>query len=110
MELPPDHFYEQYIEECIIEEPLNWRRISPFLYRCVELGRLDCVQRVVSLILDNPTYLSPLFELAEKCFQHEYIEAAAYLYENVAESEKQQHSERLALCRYRLFTIAIGKD
>lgn len=110
MELPPDHFYEQYIEECIIEEPLNWRRISPFLYRCVELGRLDCVQRVVSLMLDNPAYLSPLFELAEKCFQHEYIEAAAYLYENVAESERQQHSERLALCRYRLFSIAIGKD
>ncbi len=44
MELPADHFYEQYIEECIIEEQLNWRRISPFLYRCVELGRLDCVQ------------------------------------------------------------------
>lgn len=32
------------------------------------------------------------------------------LYESVAESEKYQHSERLALCQYRLFTIALGED
>ncbi len=32
------------------------------------------------------------------------------LYEGVAEAEKYQHSERLAVCQYRIFTIQIGDD
>ncbi|MBE0336123.1 helix-turn-helix domain-containing protein [Paenibacillus sp. 23TSA30-6] len=110
MNLPPDHFYERYVEECIVDEPINWRRIRPFLYRCVQFHRLDCLQRVVSVLMDNLGYLSNIFELAEASFQKGYLDAAAYLYENVAESEKQQHSERLALSHYRLFQIAVGKD
>ncbi|MGW9530671.1 transcriptional regulator [Paenibacillus terrae] len=110
MNLPPDHFYERYVEECVVDEPINWRRIRPFLYRCVQFHRLDCLQRVVSVLLDNPGYLSNLFELAEDCLQNGYLDAATYLYTNVAESEKQQHSERLALSHYRLFQIAVGKD
>ncbi|KAF6582211.1 helix-turn-helix domain-containing protein [Paenibacillus sp. EKM211P] len=110
MNLPPDYFYERYIVECIEEEPLNWRRISPFLYRCVELGRLDCLRRVVGMLLDNPVYLPSLFEVAEDSFKEGYTEAAAFLYENVAEGEKYQYSERLAVCQYRLFTIRIGDD
>ncbi|ASR49535.1 transcriptional regulator [Paenibacillus kribbensis] len=110
MGLSPDYFYERYIEECIKESPLNWRKTSPFLYRCAELGRLDCIQSVVSLLLDTPTYIPLLFELAEDFFQKAYQDAAALLYENVAESERKQHSERLAVCQYRLFIIRIGKD
>ncbi|WP_025720912.1 helix-turn-helix domain-containing protein [Paenibacillus sp. 1-18] len=110
MNLPPDYFYERFVEECVEETPLNWRRIKPFLYRCVELGRLDCLQRAVSMFLDNPVYTHSLFELAEDLFHKGYRDTAAYLYENVAESERKQHSERLALCQYRLFSIRIGKD
>ncbi|QNR68905.1 helix-turn-helix transcriptional regulator [Paenibacillus peoriae] len=110
MKLPPDYFYERYIEECIIEEQLNWRRISPFLYRCVELDRLDCLQRVVFLLLDNPIYPPLLFEVAENIYRDGHKEATAFLFENVAESERQQHSERLAICQYRLFTIRVGND
>ncbi|MGW8959418.1 helix-turn-helix domain-containing protein [Paenibacillus sp. NPDC055715] len=110
MEVPPDHFYECYIEECIIDEPLDWRRIGPLLYRCVQFNRLDCLQKVVSLLLDKLIYPPLLFELAENCFKHGYQEAAAYLYENVSESEKYQHSDRLATCQYRIFTIQIGAD
>ncbi|MGG1619707.1 transcriptional regulator [Paenibacillus sp. NRS-1782] len=110
MDLPADHFYERYIEECIMEEPLNWKRISPFLYRCVQFNRLDCLQRVVSVLLDKPTYLHYLYELAEDCYEESYNEAAAYLYENIAEGEKYQHSDRLAVCHYRIFTIQIGDD
>lgn len=110
MDLPPDYFYERYIEECIIEAPLNWRKIHPFLHRCVELERLDCLQRVVSMLLDNPIYTLSLFELAEELLQKGYRDAAAYLYENIAESERKQYSERLAVCQYRLFSLRIGKD
>ncbi|MNW49039.1 hypothetical protein D3C74_264410 [compost metagenome] len=62
------------------------------------------------MLLDNPTYPPLLFELAEDSFQKGYKDTAAYLYEKVAESEKHQHSERLAICQYRLFTIRIGED
>ncbi|MMZ48186.1 helix-turn-helix protein [compost metagenome] len=109
MNLPPDYFYERFVEECF-EESLHWRKISPFLYRCVELGRLDCVKRVVNLLLDTPTYPPLLFEIAEDVFKDGYHEAAAFLYQKVAESERQQHSEKLALCQYRLFTIKIGNN
>ncbi|EHS58315.1 helix-turn-helix domain-containing protein [Paenibacillus sp. Aloe-11] len=110
MNLPPDYFYERFVEECVEESPLNWRRVKPFVYRCVELGRLDCLQRAVSMFLDNPIYSPSLFGLAEDLFRKGYRDAAAYLYENAAESERKQHSERLALCQYRLFSIRIGED
>ncbi|WP_068497680.1 helix-turn-helix domain-containing protein [Paenibacillus kribbensis] len=110
MNLPPDYFYERFVEECVEESPLNWRRVKPFVYRCVELGRLDCLQRAVSMFLDSPIYTHSLFELAEDLFHKGYRDTAAYLYENVAVSERKQHSERLALCQYRLFSIRIGKD
>ncbi|WP_431086073.1 helix-turn-helix domain-containing protein [Paenibacillus sp. 8b26] len=110
MNLPPDYFYERFVEECVEESPLNWRRVKPFVYRCVELGRLDCLQRAVSMFLDSPIYTHSLFELAEDLFHKGHRDTAAYLYENAAESERKQHSERLALCQYRLFSIRIGED
>ncbi|MGY3386783.1 transcriptional regulator with XRE-family HTH domain [Paenibacillus polymyxa] len=110
MGLPPDYFYENYIVECIKDSRLNWRKINPFLYRCVELRRLDCIQRVVSFLLDTPIYIPLLFEMAEDLFHKGHPEAATCLFENVAESERMQHSERLALCQYRLFSLRIGKD
>jgi transcriptional regulator with XRE-family HTH domain len=110
MNLPPDYFYERYIDECIIDSPLNWRRISPFLYRCVELDRLDCLQRVVFQLLDHPIYPPLLFKVAEDIYREGHNKAAAFLYENVAESERQQHSVRLAICQYRMFTIQVGED
>ncbi|MGW8959658.1 transcriptional regulator [Paenibacillus sp. NPDC055715] len=111
MGLPPDHFYERYFEECIEEFRLSWRKISPFLSRCVELTRLDCLERVVGMLLDHPSaYITSLFELAESSFQKGHLDGAAYLYEKVAESEKQQHSERLAICQYRIFVAKQGDD
>ncbi|KJD43288.1 helix-turn-helix domain-containing protein [Paenibacillus terrae] len=110
MNLPPDHFYDLFVEELVVDVQLNWRRISPFLYRCVQFNRLDCLKKVVSVLLDNPNYARQLFKLAEDSFRNGYGKAATYLYEKVAENERQQHSERLAVCQYRLFQLAIGKD
>nr|WP_324608930.1 transcriptional regulator [Paenibacillus massiliensis] len=61
--------------------------------------------------MENVTYYAGLvFELAEEFFAQEHYAAAKILYENVAFSEKHQHSERLAVCQYRLFKIRIGDD
>lgn len=61
------------------------------------------------MLLDSPTYPPLLFELAEDSFQKGYKDTAAYLYEKVAESEKHQHSERLAVCQIVCLHLELGK-
>lgn len=108
--LPKGHFYEQYIQECMVEAVPNWRRVRPFLYRCAELDKLDCIRRILPLLLDNLTYSPLLFEAAEEFFAEGRRAAAALLYESVALSERRQHSERLAFCQYRLFTLRLSDN
>ncbi|URJ45468.1 transcriptional regulator [Paenibacillus polymyxa] len=110
MGLPEGHFYDLFIENFIIDHPPNMRRIEPFLFRCAELDRLDAIRRVVGAIMDNLLYSPKLFEIAEELLSQGRNEAALLLYEGVAETERYQHSERLAVCQYRIFTIQVGDD
>lgn len=110
LNLPKDHFYEMYIEECFYNGTPTWRRLRPFLFRCAETDRLDCIERVVTTLLDNLAYTPMLFDAAEELFHQGKKAAAAILYKHVSTSEKYQHSERLAICQYRLFLISIGSD
>lgn len=110
MGLEEGSLYELYIDEFIRNTAPNWRRVRPFLHRCAELNKLDCIKQVVEFMMDYLIYAPALFETAEELFSEGKFEAAAIIYKNVSESEKYQHSERLALCQYRLFTIAVGDD
>ena len=110
MGLPEGHFYDLFIENYIIDHPPNMRRIEPFLFRCAELDKLDAIRRVVGAIMDNLLYSPKLFEIAEELLSQGRHEAALLLYEGVAEAERYQHSERLAVCQYRIFKIQIGND
>lgn len=110
MGLEEGSFYDLYLEGCLLSASPNWRRLGPFLRRCAELDKLDCIERLVKAVADHLTYVPLLFETAEVFFREEKKAAAALLYDCVAECEKYQHSERLALCRYRLFTIGLGAD
>ncbi len=103
-------FYDLYIDNYIIDSSQDWRRIGPLLHRCADLNKLDCIQRIVQHVMDNLLYSPMLFDTAEELFAKDRLAAAALLYEFVAESERSQHSERLALCQYRLFTIALGDN
>ncbi len=86
------------------------RRIEPFLFRCAELDKLGAIRQVVGTIMDNLLYSPKLFEIAEMLLAQGRHDAALLLYEGVAEAEKYQHSERLAICQYRIFTIQMGDD
>ncbi|MEK3903556.1 MULTISPECIES: transcriptional regulator [unclassified Paenibacillus] len=108
MSLPEDHFYSMYVDECFLYSAPTWRRLRPFILNSAELGRLDCIELVVKNLLDNLIYAPMLFEVAEDLFQEHHWQAAAVLYKNISASEKYQHSERLALCQYRLFRITLG--
>ncbi|MEE4565569.1 transcriptional regulator [Paenibacillus polymyxa] len=110
MGLPEGYFYDLYVENYIIDIPPNMRRIEPFLCRCAELDKLDAIRRVVGAIMDNLLYSPKLFDIAEELLAQERHDAALLLYESVAEVEKYQHSERLAICQYRIFTIQIDDD
>lgn len=110
LSLPEGFFYEQYIQESMIEAKPNWRRNGPFLYRCAELNKFDCLRKAVAILLEELTYAPLLFEAANDFYRKSWSEAAAILYDNVARCEVRQHSERLAFCQYRLFTLGIGND
>ncbi|CCC85558.1 hypothetical protein PPM_2621 [Paenibacillus polymyxa M1] len=110
MGLPEGHFYDLFVENYIIDHPPNMRRIEPFIFRCAELDKLDAIRRVVGAIMDNLLYSPKLFEIAEGLLEQGRHAAALLLYEGVAEAEKYQHSERLAVCQYRIFTIQVGDD
>jgi transcriptional regulator with XRE-family HTH domain len=110
MGLPEGHFYELYIDECLFVASPHWRRIGAYLERCAQLNRLDCIKRVVNNLMDNLAYAPMLFEKGELFYEQGYFEAARILYTGVAESERYQHSERLALCQYRLFKLNLCED
>lgn len=110
MKLEEGHFYEIYGAECFVESAPHWRRLEPFLQRCAELDKLECIQRVIQQVTDDRSYISELFEMAEGMLERGQKKAARMLYECVAECEKYQHSERLALCQYRIFTLSLGQD
>ena len=69
MEVSEDHFYSLYVEECFYHSAPTWRRLRPFIVRCAELGRMDCIELLVHNLLDNLTYVPMLFEVAEGLFQ-----------------------------------------
>ncbi|QQZ64107.1 helix-turn-helix transcriptional regulator [Paenibacillus sonchi] len=110
MGLAEGYYYDLYIDNYIVDGSSDWRRVGPLLQRCAELGKLDSIHRVVRIVTDKLQYLPALFDTAEELYAQGNSAAAALLYECVAESEKYQHSERLALCQYRLFRIGLCED
>ncbi|OBZ07539.1 transcriptional regulator [Bacillus sp. FJAT-27264] len=110
MRLEEGHFYDLYIQDCFFHSSPDWRRLGPYLNRCAELNKLDCIRQTVHLMLDRLSYAPLLFEAAEEFFRNGKRAAALILYECLAETERYQHSERLALCHYRLFIISLCED
>ncbi|MFK4343129.1 MULTISPECIES: tetratricopeptide repeat protein [unclassified Paenibacillus] len=104
------HFYKNYIEEFLSSTTPNIRRVRPLLYNCAELDMLDCIEQVVSLLMEKLTYADALFTIAEDFFLQGKFAASIILYESIAVGEKKQHSERLALCQYRIFMAKQGDD
>ncbi|WP_411348845.1 transcriptional regulator [Paenibacillus sp. WLX2291] len=110
MNEPPGSLYDQYTEEYLLKIAPDWRRIRTFILRCTELNRLKEIGKAINFLSEHLLYSPACFELAEQLYDRKNIEAAMMLYENVANNEKKQHSERLAICQYRLFMIRQNED
>ncbi|AUS28843.1 helix-turn-helix transcriptional regulator [Paenibacillus sp. P2(2022)] len=107
---PDGWLYELYIDECFHEGKGHWKRIKPFLLRCVDLGRKDCIQKVLSRLTEDWSYVSTVFEFAEELHKVGKKNEAVPFYECVVENERYYHSERLAICQYRLFCYSLNSD
>ncbi len=110
MALPEGELYELYVDECFITNPPNWRRLRPFLQRCAELEKYECIESILQRLAEDLSFLPGIFDTAELLYKQGLTKGAALLYNCVAEGEKYQHSERLAMCHYRLFSLSVGKD
>lgn len=106
----PGWLYELYTEECISEERLSRPRLIPYLVRCAEVGRNDCIEPVISRILDNPKNVSIIFSVAEKLYQKGRRKESERFYQLVVDNVKDNFSEMLAISHYRLFSITQGTD
>ncbi len=110
MALPEGELYELYVDECFITNPPNWRRLRPFIQRCAELEKYECIESILHRLAEDLSFIPGLFETAELLYNQRLKKAAVLLYKCVAEGERFQHSERLAICQFRLFSLSIGED
>ncbi|QDX92215.1 XRE family transcriptional regulator [Brevibacillus laterosporus] len=106
----PGWLYETYLEECFSRGRVYKRRVCPFLIRCVEIGRYDCIYEVVSRLLDMRNNIDVLFDVAEQLFQKSKQKESIYFYKLVIETEKNQWSESFIMSQYRLFRASLGTN
>lgn len=107
---PEDWLYDLYVDECFYDGRPHWKRIKPFLIRCVEVGNLMCVEKVLSRLMEDLNHIPTIFALAEELYEGGKRQEAIPFYECVIENEKYQHSERLAISHYKVFVASIGQD
>ncbi|MED1916532.1 helix-turn-helix transcriptional regulator [Bacillus thuringiensis] len=106
----PGWLYELYTEECISEGRISRPRLIPYLVRCAEVGRKDCIEEVVPKLLDNPKNISTLFLVAEQLYESGKQKESVPFYQAVVDSEKDGHSDQFVRSQYRLFRAALGTN
>lgn len=107
---PPDWMFEYYVDECFFGGKPNRRRVEPFLARCAELDRTDCIEAVLDRWIEDSRQLDHVFELAEDLQARGKVMQSLSFYRRVVRDEKYHQAERLAISQYRLFVSAIGED
>ncbi|MET3210933.1 UNVERIFIED_CONTAM: hypothetical protein ABIC26_003896 [Paenibacillus sp. PvR008] len=80
------------------------------MLRCVELGRKDCIQKVLWRLSEDLSYVPTIFELGEELHSEGREKEAIPFYECVIENEKYRHSERLAISQYKRFKAYAMSD
>ncbi|USB33805.1 DNA-binding protein [Paenibacillus sp. YPG26] len=107
---PEGWFYHLYLDECFAGTKVSRRRLEPYLIRCAELNKEECLKAAIVRLLETPKPIGILFDIGEKLYQKGRIAESALFHEAVAEMEKDSHSERLAISQYRLFMGKQGPD
>jgi transcriptional regulator with XRE-family HTH domain len=106
----PGWLYELYEEECFSDGKVSRPRLVPYLIRCAEIGRQDCIESIVSKLLENPKHVSILFSVAEQLFETGKRKEAVPFYQLVIDNEKDSHDDCFVLAHYRLFQTLQGTN
>ncbi|WP_145953874.1 DNA-binding protein [Paenibacillus bovis] len=108
---PPGWLYDEFLMESFpSNDKLNWRKLKPFLVRCIQLNRTANLHALLDRLASLPGQLNHIFELAEELVQENDYIAIRDLYETIIRHEKDHHSEKLAISHYRIFNMEIGLD
>ena len=106
----PGWLYELYVEECFLRGRVKNSRVSPFLIRCVELGRYDCIYQIVPRLLETHKDIEILFAVAEELFRNGKQKESIYFFQTIIENEQSQWSKSFIMSQYRLFRATIGTN
>ncbi|WP_232277309.1 helix-turn-helix domain-containing protein [Paenibacillus sp. 481] len=108
---PEGWLYELYSEECFRHEKVSRPRVIPYFIKCVQIGRFDCVEAVVSIMLEDlKSSLLILFEVAEQLFHTGLKQESIPFYRYVIENERNNFSDIFVMSQYRLFVASQGLD
>lgn len=100
---PEGWLYPLYVDECFNGEKVSRRRVEPFLIRCAEMGKQQCIDRTLNKLLECSKSLDIIYSVADKLFSKGKIQESLFFYEIVVENESDSYSERLAISHYRIF-------
>lgn len=102
--------YDAYVAECFTDGKIHWKQMKTFLVRCVDLERDDLIADVLSLLMEKRVHTHDVFLLAETLFAEGKWKASIPFYQFVCETEIKQHSERLAISKYKEFRARLEVD
>lgn len=100
---PECWLYPLYVEECFSEDRISRRRVEPFLVRCAQIGKRQCIDEVLSRIMEYPRPLDIIYTVAERLFCSGKTQESVVFYRLIVENEQDSYSERLAISQYRIF-------
>lgn len=106
----PGWLYELYPEECITEDKFSRPRVIPYLARCAELGRQDCISETASKLLENPKNIRILFSVAEQLSEKGKLKESIPFYLLVIDNEKDSYANHFVMSQYRLFRAVEGMN
>lgn len=107
---PEGWLYPLYIEECFNEDKVSRRRVEPFLIRCAELGKQNCIDETINRLLECPKALDIIYSVADKLYNKGRIDESIYFFKVVTENESDSYSERLAISHLRIFKSILEID
>lgn len=107
-----DYFFDCYVNECFINDSPHKSRIYPFVIRCAELKRIDCIEDILKKLGStfNERNIELIFDIIESLVETNEQEAIKILCDWIIEHEKNQNTHRNSIVRYRLFISSLGDD
>ncbi|MCM3625724.1 DNA-binding protein, partial [Brevibacillus borstelensis] len=85
--------------ECVTEDKFSRPRVIPYLTRCAEIGRQDCINETLSKLLENPKNINLLFSVAEQLFENGRLKESMPFYQFVVDNEKDSYSHHFIMAQ-----------